>query len=223
MLTALKAITPPAIKKPIRQLIKTVKYTHRKYAIKPPIANDQTIKIILGAAETKQEGWYSTNQQWLDITNPNDWARVFKGKKILSHITAEHVFEHLTEAQCKAALKLCFDHLTPGGRLRIAVPDGYNPNAEYIKHVGINGIGDDAADHKQLLTIDTLAAVIKDAGFTPQHVEGYTKDGKLIQTPHDANDGFIYRSRQNNTPQSEARWSFPDANTSLIVDGVKGE
>ena len=197
MLNTVRKILPAPVKKPIRQLIKTVKYTRRKYAIRTPIANDQTIKIIVGAAETFQDGWYSTNEQWLDITKQQDWENTFK------------------------ALKHIYNHMIPGGRIRIAVPDGNNPDPIYLKHVGINGIGDDAADHKQLLTVETLKKLIKTAGFKPQHIEGYTKTGKLIQKQYATTDGFIYRSRANNSAEGEARWDFPDANTSLIVDGIK--
>ena len=221
MLNTVRKILPAPVKKPIRQLIKTVKYTRRKYAIRTPIANDQTIKIIVGAAETFQDGWYSTNEQWLDITKQQDWENTFKGKAILSHVVAEHVFEHLTEGEALTALKHIYNHMIPGGRIRIAVPDGNNPDPIYLKHVGINGIGDDAADHKQLLTVETLKKLIKTAGFKPQHIEGYTKTGKLIQKQYATTDGFIYRSRANNSAEGEARWDFPDANTSLIVDGIK--
>ena len=41
-----------------------------------------------------------------------------------------------------------------GGSLRIAVPDGNNPNKEYRDNCGINGFGADASDHKQFITFE---------------------------------------------------------------------
>lgn len=222
MLSTIKKHVPTQIKRPIRNAIKTVKYTHRKHkiqaAVKSAINSGAPLKIIVGAAETYQPGWYSTNEQWLDITQQKDWDNIFKNQPCLTHIVAEHVFEHLTTTEAAQALRHMHQYLLPGGRVRIAVPDGNNPDPEYIRHVGINGIGDDAADHKQLLTTKTLSKLIQDAGFTAQHIEGYDKNGQLIQTPYDIKDGFIMRSRAND---NHTPWTFPDANTSLIVDGVK--
>lgn len=176
------------------------------------------MKIIVGAAETWQPGWYSTNEQWLDITREKDWQAVFKGKRLITHVVAEHVFEHLTPGQSRTALTLIAAHLVDGGRVRIAVPDGYHPDEDYLRHVGIGGIGDDAADHKQLLTVDSLSALLTEAGFRPHHIEGYDAGGTLVARGWSAEDGHIRRSRVNslNSP-----WSFVDADTSLIVDGVK--
>lgn len=217
----LRRIVPPAIKKKIRLAIKFFKYTYRKYALLQALKKDAPLKIIVGAAETYQDGWLSTNEQWLDITSQKDWAAIFKGKKCLSHVVAEHVFEHLTYEEAQRALALIRAHMLENGHLRIAVPDGYNPDPVYLKHVGIKGIGDDAADHKQLLNVDVLSTLIEEAGFAPVHQEGYRQDGTLVQNTYKATDGFILRSRINTDEEKMKKWSFPDAETSLIVDGVK--
>lgn len=217
----LRRIVPTSIKKRIRLAIKLFKYTYRKYALLQALKKEDSIKIIVGAAETHQDGWYSTNEQWLDITNENDWAHIFKGRKCLTHVVAEHVFEHLTYEQAQSALAHIRAHMKENGRLRIAVPDGYNPDPVYLKHVGICGIGDDAADHKQLLNADVLSRLIKEAGFAPEHLEGYQQDGTLIQNPYKVEEGFIMRSRTNTDEEKMKKWSFPDAETSLIVDGIK--
>lgn len=176
------------------------------------------MKIIVGAAETHQKGWLATNEQWLDITKEEDWYRYFKDEKRISHIVAEHVFEHLTLEEAKAALVNMSKRLTHDGRIRIAVPDGYNPDKVYIEHVDIGGVGDDASDHKQLLNIDIIRKIMLDCELTPNHIEGYTRDGQLVQQIWLAQDGFIQRSRQNKLVK---KWQFPDAATSLIVDGMK--
>lgn len=215
----LRRLLPKPLKRLGRKAIKTVKYEYRRARIRGPVARGQNIKIILGAAETFQEGWYSTNENWLDIARADHWEKVFGKKPLVTRAVAEHVFEHLTYEEAQRALKHIYEHMPKGGRIRVAVPDGYNPNPEYIRHVGIAGIGDDAADHKQLLNVDVLTGLIASAGFTPVHIEGYTKSGTLIQNEYDPRDGFIKRSRRNHGENMP--WSFPDADTSLIVDGIK--
>lgn len=217
-LAVLKSMLPRGAKQRARKVIKAVRYEYRRRLIKAKVRRGDFMKIIVGAAETSQPGWFSTNEQWLDITNSADWSEVFQGKSLLARVAAEHVFEHLTPQESVTALKLIAQHLQNGGRVRIAVPDGYNPDPDYQRHVAVGGIGDDAADHKQVLNVDTLSEIFREAGFKPVHVEGYDRDGRLIQNRWEADDGFIWRSRQNNVPNN---WSFVDANTSLIVDGFK--
>lgn len=218
----IRKLLPKPLKKLARKSIKAVKYRYRRELIKIPVARDESIKIILGAAETFQDGWYSSNENWLDIANPTHWQNVLHGKKLLTHACAEHVFEHLTYNECQIALKNIYNAMKSGGRLRIAVPDGYNPNPEYIRHVGINGIGDDASDHKQLLNVDVLSKLLIEAGFAASAVEYYDKDGTLHANPFNKEDGYIKRSRNNIKSGEKPVWSFPDAETSLIVDGLKG-
>lgn len=217
-----KNILPLSARQALRNLQKRVLYTYRRFAIIRPIYFSEPMKIIVGAAMTSNDGWYSTNEQWLDITNESDWKKIFRGKSLLTHVVAEHVFEHLTQDECDQALHLIASHMKSGGRIRIAVPDGAHPDPEYLRHVGINGIGADASDHKQLLTMSTLSAMLGNAGFEAQPLEGYVPGGDLLQKPYDINDGYIYRSRANSINMATRNgWDFVDANTSLIVDGIK--
>ena len=197
---------------------KFLRYTIRKQILKRAIKKKYNIKLIVGAAETYQVGWFSTNEQWLDITKDTDWISLFGQNKNVTHIVAEHVFEHLTKSEASQALDSMVKHLVVGGRIRIAVPDGFNPNPDYIRHVSVNGIGDDATDHKQLLNFDTLSDMLIRSGCDIEHIEGYQSNGKLLVKKWSLSDGFIRRSRQNKTDNS---WNFPDASTSLIVDGIK--
>lgn len=123
--------------------------------------------------------------------------------------------------QTEEALGLIFQYLEPQGRVRIAVPDGFHPDPEYLKHVGINGIGADAQDHKQLLNMTTLSNLLSAAGFQVSVVEGYTQVGQLINSGVSARDGFILRSRSNPLKINAEGWNFVDAQTSLIIDGIK--
>ena len=218
----IKKMLSDKVRSYLRDLQKNIVYMYRCYKIRIPVFFGRNIKIILGAALTRQHGWYSTNEQWLDITNCSDWERIFKGKVILDNVVSEHVFEHLTPKETKQALRLIYKHMRSGGRVRIAVPDGFNPNEVYLKHVGICGIGADAEDHKQLLNSSSLIGYLEEAGFKATLVEGYDEDGKLIQTKVEAEFGYIYRSRSNlKAMKYQEGWDFVDSNTSLIVDGVK--
>ena len=218
----LKSIIPSEIRSSMRNGQKLVVYFWRRQRIRWPVAVGSQIKIIVGAAMTTQKGWISTNEQWLDITNPEDWRNVFHGKALLTHVLAEHVFEHLTEADMFLALRLINQHMKIGGRIRIAVPDGYHPDPSYIRHVGIKGIGADAADHKQLINCDTLVKALEVSGFSSKLLEGYQLNGNLVLAPIDINSGIVVRSRGNQLSMAgRFGWKFPDANTSLIVDGIK--
>lgn len=185
----LKMLLPQSVRSKLRGLEKYIRYTSRRIILTYPVWKNKPIKIIVGAALTHQKGWYSTNEQWLDITSENHWEKIFKGKALITHVVAEHVFEHLTPEESKKALALIAKHMMPGGHIRIAVPDGYHPNPEYIKYIDINGIGADASDHKQLLTVDSLSSLLRNAGSAA----GTSDEG----------------------------WHFIDANTSLIIDGIK--
>jgi len=222
MKNLIKLITTKPLRLKIRNFQKHIVYRFRREIIRIPILFSKPIKIILGAAMTSQPGWYSTNEQWLNISDYKDWNDIFLGKCIIKNVMAEHVFEHLTEDELTKSIALIYRHLLPGGRLRIAVPDGYNPNPIYIEHVNIDGIGADAADHKQLLNYDSLKFFLESAGFVTELIEGYRSRNDFILMPIIEAYGKISRSRGN--PGNMAKisgWDFLDANTSLIIDGIK--
>lgn len=193
----IKACIPRVISKALRRCQKYLVYNYRRILILIPISQNKRIKVIFGAALTSQKGWYSTNEQWLDISSSSDWDNLFKNKILIESAIAEHVFEHLTRDEMKCALTLIIKHMVVGGRLRIAVPDGYNPDPVYIKNVGINGIGADAQDHKQILNFDYLKQVMEETGFEVYLREGYLSNGKLVINSINDEHGRIIRSRSN--------------------------
>jgi predicted SAM-dependent methyltransferase len=217
-----KYFLPLFIRLKLRNVEKVIRYSFRRILIRIPIVFDRPINIILGAALTYQKGWYSTNEQWLDITKESDWLNVFKNKVLIKNIVVEHVLEHLTYSELNLALVNIYKHMLPGARLRIAVPDGYNPNKIYIKNVGINGIGPDASDHKQLLNYDILSKTLLKHRFEVELLEGYISNGDLTIKPYDPLDGYIKRSRSNQANMKNIdSWDFKDAETSLIIDAFK--
>jgi predicted SAM-dependent methyltransferase len=176
------------------------------------------MKIIVGARGTEQEGWTSFEQNQLDIRQPQSWARLFKPDS-LDAVLAEHVWEHLTLSEGFAAARNCFHYLRPGGYLRIAVPDGYHPNPNYINHVRPGNFwnGD---DHKVLYDIDLLSDLLSKVGFAVHPLEWFDRDGKFHRQHWTQNDGIIYRCK--NGIWSKLTSVLVNAEyTSLIVDGIK--
>ena len=198
------------------------KYRFIKLKIYLKLSNEN-VNLILGAALTKQKGWFSTNEEWFNIVRQSHWRRLFNSrKKRVERVLAEHVFEHLTLDEMRKALNLIYKHMVYGGSLRIAVPDGNNPNEEYRDHCGIKGIGADASDHKQFITFELLSYEVEKIGFKCQLKEGYLKNKKLISTPLNRNLGEVIRSRSNKIALKDKKgWGFVDANSSLIVDCLK--
>jgi len=217
----IKIILPNSAQLIIKRLSEFIKYKYRYCKIKFVLLYKKEIKIIIGASNTYQKNWYATNENWLDITNEYDWIKIFKKKIVISNILAEHVFEHLTYDECIKALKVINKYMIKNSKIRIAVPDGYNPDPIYLQNVGINGVGVAADDHKQLLNKDILFEILSKSNFKPKLIEGYDANKNLYIEKYLIEDGFVKRSRQNNDPNLEKIWGFRDSKTSLIIDAVK--
>lgn len=206
----------------IKKTFKFFYYNYRFLKLKTYLFfSRDNVNLILGAALTNQKGWFSTNENWLDISKEDHWKRLFNSKKRVNRVLAEHVFEHLTIEEMRNSLKLIFDNMVNGGSLRIAVPDGNNPNPEYRKHCGIDGIGADASDHKQFLTYEFLSREIEKIGFQYDLIEGYLKNKTLVSKNVNDNLGRVIRSRSNAVNPFKKGWDFYDSNTSLIIDCFK--
>jgi len=222
MKSFLKKILPNYILTKYREIRFFIEYLNFKTNIQKLRKNNKKIFIIVGAGPTKYKGWLSTNYPWFDLLKLETFKKYFKSREV-EKILAEHVFEHLTEDEAIRSAKFIYEHLLPQGSLRIAVPDGNHPDPDYRKHCGIGGIGADASDHKQFITMEKLVDILENAGFKVEPQEGYRSDGSLLRKNIDEGKGFIQRSRSNAQMNSNESvgWVFPDSNTSLIVDGYK--
>lgn len=212
----------------VKKLFKFFYYKYRFIKLKIFLnLSNKDVNLILGAALTKQKSWFSTNQEWFDIVQKSHWDRLFNANKSptrnrVKRVLAEHVFEHLTLYEMRSAMNLIYKNMVFGGSLRIAVPDGNNPNQEYRNHCGINGIGADASDHKQFITFELLRDEVEKIGFKCILIEGYLENKKLISIPFKCELGHVMRSRSNQTIiHPKEGWGFVDANSSLIVDCLK--
>lgn len=176
------------------------------------------MKIIVGAGNTAQPGWISLQKTDMDIRNESSWSRIF-APNTLDAVLAEHVLEHLTYAEAAETIRNCFKYLKPIGHFRVAVPDGFHPEWNYIEWVKPNNVwnGD---DHKFLFNYQNLVPLLLDAGFFVNLLEWHDEEGTFHQRTWDERDGAICRSK-------DALWSkflgvvVNAKYTSLIVDAVK--
>jgi predicted SAM-dependent methyltransferase len=178
--------------------------------------NKEFLRIIVGAAATGQSGWISTDYPILDLTSSSSFAKLFGGRRVKAFL-AEHVWEHLTEADCIKACSNCFQFLELGGYLRVAVPDGFHPNEDYISRVKPGGYGAGSEDHKTLHNYKTLPKIFIDAGFEVKLLEWFDEKGQFHYAEWLVEDGFIERS----TRFDERNINNSIAYTSLIFDAVK--
>jgi predicted SAM-dependent methyltransferase len=173
-------------------------------------------RVMIGSANVSQAGWVKTDIGHLNIMHEKDWVRYF-AKGSIDALLAEHVLEHLTMDECRTAARTCYIFLKRGGYFRIAVPDGNFPDQEYIEHVRPMGSGPGADDHKVLYTVETLSVVFESAGFVVKALEYWDADGVFHCSPWKPEDGFILRSRWNQSRNSGQTIKY----TSIILDAIK--
>ena len=176
-------------------------------------AASRDIKIIIGAGETRYDGWIATDIPAFDILNPAHWAQLFPPKAI-DRMLAEHVFEHLTTAQLGEFLQIAGPYLAPAARIRIAVPDGHHPDANYIERVRPGGSGIGADDHKVLYTWELISEVLGEFDFHYQLLEYFDAEGTFHRHEWSEQDGFIRRSAKYDRRNADGDLNF----TSLIID-----
>lgn len=174
------------------------------------------LKVIVGSANTGQHGWISTDYPLLDLTDARTFSALFRPGSV-SNFLAEHVWEHLTPEQGAKACGNCLKVLKPGGGLRIAVPDRFHPDADYIAQVKPGGHGAGAEDHKILYDYQMLSALLEDAGYRIKLLEWFDEHGVFHCQDWDIEGGFVRRS----TRFDEHNRTSPTAYSSLIVDAIK--
>jgi predicted SAM-dependent methyltransferase len=177
------------------------------------------LRIVVGAGEQRWKGWIPTQRDELDLLRPEDWEASFHSRAVDAFL-CEHVWEHLTEAEGRAAARLCFQYLKPGGYIRCAVPDANFPDPEYQKKVQVGGPGPKdhpAADHKIVYDYHLFTDVFTSAGFGVDLLEYCDEQGRFHYHQWSLEEGPVYRSllldRRNQTGMI--------ASVSLILDARK--
>ncbi|QCO07244.1 glycosyltransferase 61 family protein [Azospirillum argentinense] len=189
---------------PELRIARHVAALRRAYENGPP-------RLVVGAADTRNEGWTSSDIEVLNLLKPASFDLWFEPGTIEA-ILAEHVWEHLSVEEGTQAARTCFQYLRDGGYLRIAVPDGYFPNPAYIDRVKIGKAG-----RKALYTHETLGRLLTEAGFRVRKLEWFDDAGAFHQEYWSSACGHIQRSRQHDSRNSPQKIGY----TSLIVDAEK--
>jgi len=177
------------------------------------------MKIIIGAGETTQEGWTSTNENQLNILSNDDWSKYYLLESI-DAMLAEHVWEHMTLEEGITAAKNCYQYLKPDGYLRVAVPDINFDNEGYQTMVQIGGPGPidhPAYTHKIVYDYKTLKHVFESAGFEVDLLEYCDEKHKFHYKYWNATDGIIGRSFRYDTRNSTESLGM----VSIIIDAKK--
>lgn len=176
-------------------------------------------RVIIGAGGQRWEGWIPTQRGDLDLLDRETWVTWF-GERQADALLCEHVWEHLTEEEGRAAARLCFEFLKPGGFLRCAVPDVNFPDVEYQRTVQVGGPGPadhPAADHRVVYDHRRFTDVFKSAGFEVELLEYCDDHGRFHYHSWDVTTGPIYRSLLLDHRNREGRLGF----VSLILDARK--
>jgi predicted SAM-dependent methyltransferase len=176
----------------------------------------QAGKIIIGSAGISLQGWYPTDKDLLDVVERESFVQYWKPNS-RDAFMAEHVWEHLTEKEASQANANCYEFLRPGGRLRLAVPDGFHPDRGYIEYVKPGGTGVGSDDHQVLYNYQLLKAQLNEAGFLVCLLEYWDENGEFHFSDWTSTAGHIRRSRRYDPRNQEGSLRY----TSLIVDGIK--
>ena len=176
----------------------------------------RTVRVVVGAGGKGDPGWELTEQSQLNLLREGHWHRYTRTRRIEA-VLAEHVWEHLTLDEGRAAARNLYRFLEPGGYVRVAVPDGLHPDPEYIAHVQppFNGVG--YPSHRVLYTAPLLREVFESAGFDVTLLEHWDEHGVFNQAPWSPEQGSIGRSRAGDARNEGGALVY----TSIILDAHK--
>lgn len=177
------------------------------------LGSSEEVNLVVGAGHTKFKGWFSTDKVTLDITNENQFKKYFSEKKI-NKILAEHVLEHLSDIDIELLTKNMMKYSAPEINIRIAVPDGYHADRNYINQVKPGGTGSGADDHKQLFTYKSLSEYFTKVGFVSFPLDYWDEDGQFHHNYQNDDKGYVFRSFINDKRNKEGMPVY----TSLIID-----
>ena len=177
---------------------------------------ERPLRLVIGASGKSSPGWHTTEQRYLDLLKPAHWERFFAPGGI-DAMFAEHVWEHLTPEEALAAARTCHRFLAAGGSLRVAVPDGFHPNSEYIAAVRPGGTGGGADDHQVLYDHVSLRGVFEAAGFGVELLEYFDENGVFHGTNWSDERGHVRRSARYDERNAGGTLTY----TSIILDAVK--
>lgn len=199
------------IYKKIVPVIKVTNYLRWRFYLR----YSKDICIVIGAGLTKYKGWFSTDIDTLDVTKESDFIKYFHRKKI-KKVLAEHVLEHLSFNEIEAMLNNVYKYSDSDLVFRVAVPDGYHPDKDYISKVEPGGSGEGSYDHKHLFNYKSISNIFEKSGYKAKKIEYWDERGEFHSSYTEEN-GHIYRCFKNDPRNKDGKPNY----TSLIVDFYK--
>lgn len=176
------------------------------FDVKVPLTTEEQI----GERTEIVDGVETTVKYQLDIPEEKiEWREM----QVISNILADHVFQELTKAEAIEALVYARRYLTPGGRIRIAVPDANHRDKKFTN------LMEDCYPGERY-NKDDLVRTMRAAGFKKFQVkEGFDPGGLFNISTWYRIDGYVSRSfwydANNMTNETGMFWSC------LIVDAIK--
>lgn len=205
------------ISQAVRSVRDSLRRPIRRWALQRKV-HRRPLKIVLGSSGLHVRDWLLTDMDQLNVVIESDWQRYFRRDSV-DTVLAEHVWEHLTSEQAKQATRNCYAFLRPGGRLRIAVPDGLHPDPGYIDAVKPMGSARGSETHQVLYTCNSLKQLLESVGFTTHVLECFDDQGNFVSADWDPQEGMIRRSARFDTRNSDGLLRY----TSVIIDALKPE
>lgn len=198
--------------------IKLIQYL-LKGKIEVLLKKKKAVNIIIGAGNTRYKGWVCTDLPVFNVLKASDWLSIFQ-KRSIDRILAEHVIDYWKEDKFRLFLRTASLFLSNNGYIRIAVPDGFNPNPAYAKYirsgVDLNGFSDRKAMFYDYIMI---TKILSEEQYNHRFLEYFNEKSEFIYYPWKREDGFVKRSAEYDKRNKNVPLSY----TSLIVDAwVKG-
>lgn len=180
------------------------------------ILQGDPIKVVIGSGGIYEKDWIPSEAHFLNLLDESTWIKYFQENEI-QYLLAEHVWEHLTLDQGKIASDICYKYLRNGGRLRVAVPDGFHKDQKYIDYVKPGGSGAGADDHKVLYNYETLSSVFTESGFEVELLEYFDSKKQFHGNKWGIDQGYVRRSLEHDKRNASGEPNY----TSLIIDAIK--
>lgn len=172
-----------------------------------------TISEQIGTRREEVDGVMQQVKYQLDV--PEEQIE-YKSMQVIKNILADHVIHELGWDDAIQAMKLAHKYLTPGGRIRISVPDDNHRDKKFVKMM--KQIYQPKYDYDK----SNMLRMLRAAGFRHFQVKEAFDVGELfnISTWYRI-DGFCKRSfwydPSNMTMDTGMFWSC------LIIDAIKDE
>jgi predicted SAM-dependent methyltransferase len=147
-----------------------------------------------------------TEREQLDLFETNSWISLVLATRNkaagnsnsnavngFDAIFSEHVLEHFEPTQVERIAAASFAVLKPGGRFRIAVPDGYKPSPSYQHYIRPGGTPSGAGqNHMVAWTIENFPPLFENAGFEIVRREHFESDGTFVSVEGAYDDEHKY-------------------------------